>query len=291
MIKVYFVPATWITREYRLIRQGLENNSRIKLVDNEENSDFVFLFYTALGRGLQVIRGFRPDKTVFIDYHDQHNLVFGGSCLAYFKRSWVKGVLEGNYASKKPIDRPANFHPLTMAIMDEFIISERIARDIVLSCTIRPRIAGPNRGRVLDFMRKLNIQGRKQIGAFNAGHMTRFNAPDMRDYFRLLRRSRIVVTCNPSLWEGDHRTWEAFANGSLVFVDKMYTPMIHPFVDGKHCIFYEVSDSGLKKLEEQVLYFLKNTIEAEAIAKAGFAFAMKYHRTSNRIDEILDVIL
>jgi len=290
MVKVYFVPATWITREYRLIRQGLENNPRVELVDNERESDFVFLFYTALGHGPQAIRGFPPEKIVFIDYHDQHNLVFSGNCLAYFKRSWVKGVSQGNYTSKKPVDRPANFHPLMLAIMDEFIIDERIERDVALSCTIRPH-GGPDRVRVLNFMGKVNIQGRKQIGAFNRGSMFKFNAPDMRDYFRLLKRSRIIVTCNPSQWEGDHRTWEAFANGALVFVDKLYTPMVHPLVGEEHCIFYEASDSGLKKLGEQVLYFLKNIAEAEAIAKMGFDFTMKYHRTSNRIDEILDVIL
>jgi len=291
MVRVYYVPATWITREYRLIRQGLENNSRVELVDSEERSDFVFLFYTALGHGPQAIHGFPPKKIVFIDYQDRHHLFYSGDCLAYFKRSWVKEVLKGNYTTKVSINRRANFHPLTMAIMDEFIISENMMRDMVLSCTIRPYAGHLNRPRVLDFMRKLNIQGKKQIGAFNAGHMTRFNAPDMRDYFRLLRRSRIVVTCNPSQWEGDHRTWEAFANGPLVFVDRMYTPMTHPLVDGEHCIIYDASDTGLQELRAVILYYLKHTVEAEAIAKAGFDFTMKYHRASSRIDEILDIIL
>lgn len=288
MIKVYYVPSSFITREYRLIKQGLVNNSKVELVDNEKASDFVFLFYTALGQGPQSIRGFPPDKTIFIDYHDRHNWVFGGSCLAYFKRSWVKGVTEGNYTSKKPIDRPANFYPLTLAIMDEFIIDENIERDVVLSCTIRPYHR--NRPRVLEFVKKINIQGKKQIGALNQGTMRRFNDPDMREYFRLLKRSRIVVTCNPSKWEGNHRTWEAFANGALVFVDKMYTPMTHPLVDGKHCIFYEPSDSGLNELQKKILYFLEETEHADDIAKAGFDFTMRYHRASNRIDEILNVI-
>ena len=47
MVKVHYVPATWITREYRLIKQGLVNNPRVELVGNERESDFVFLFYTA----------------------------------------------------------------------------------------------------------------------------------------------------------------------------------------------------------------------------------------------------
>ena len=200
-------------------------------------------------------------------------------------------VKEKNYTIKRAIHRPSNFYPLMMAIMDEFIIGGNITRDLVLSCTIRPHAGHPNRPRVLDFIKKINIQGKKQIGELNRGTMSRFNAPDMREYFRLLRRSRIVVTCNPSQWEGDFRTWEAFANGALVFVDKMYAPMAHPLIDGEHCIIYEASDIGLQELRAMILYYLKNTKEAEAIAKTGFDFAMKYHRASNRIDEILDVIL
>ena len=98
------------------------------------------------------------------------------------------------------------------------------------------------------------------------------------------------MTCNPDKWEGDHRTWEAFANGPLVFVDRMYTPMVHPLIDGEHCIFYDLSDEGLEELRKKILYFLENPTQAEAIAKAGHEFTMKYHRASNRVDEILDVI-
>jgi hypothetical protein len=192
-------------------------------------------------------------------------------------------VMEKNYTSKRPISRPSNFYPLMTAIMDEFIINEDIERDVMLSCMIRPYHKHPNRLKALEFVKKINIQGKKQMGELNRGTMYRFNAPDMREYFRLLRRSRMVVTCNPS-------KWEAFANGALIFVDKMYTPMTHPLVDGKHCIIYEASDSGLKRLEEQILYFQKNTAHAEAIAKEGFDFTMKYHRASSRVDEILDVI-
>jgi len=66
--------------------------------------------------------------------------------------------------------------------------------------------------------------------------------------------------------------------------------MVHPLIDEKHCIFYEMSDSGLEKLRKKILYFLKNPVHAAVIAKTGHDFTMKYHRTSNRIDEILKVI-
>lgn len=288
MIKIYYVPSRKITREYLLIKQGLENNPRVELVDSESKAHFVFLFYTVLKHHPHFNKAFPPSKTVFIDYHDQPDLVFPVKCLAYFKRSWVKPL---THAIKQFLPRPSNFYPLTFAIMDEFIIEERLERDIVLSCTIRPHVRHPNRPTVLDFIKKMGIQGKTQIGELNSGNMNRFNEPDMREYFRLLRRSRIVVTCNPTKWEGDHRTWEAFANGALVFVDRMFTPLTHPLVNGKHCIFYEVSHSGLEELRRKISYFLEETGHAEDIALSGHKFTMKYHRSSNRIDEILEKIL
>lgn len=292
MIKIYYVPCFGGgTREYRLIKQGLVNNCRIELVDSKEESDFIFLFYYLSKHKEHYPQDFPPEKTIVIDYHDRSRWLSHVKCFAYFKRSWVVMIKnEEGYTTKKPIPRDSHLHPLTMAIMDEFIIKEEMERDITLSCPLRIKPGNPNRQRVLDLMRKMDIPGKTQIGQLNKGSMRAFNDSNMRDYFKLLRRSKIIVTCNPSRWEGDHRTWEAFANGALVFVDRMWTPLVHPLIDGKHCLFYDLSDKGLKILEGQILYALKNTSFTDRIAKAGHEFAMKYHRSSNRIDEILDVI-
>lgn len=296
MIKIYYVPTLGEgTREYRLIRQGLVNNPRVELVDNKEESDFIFQFYYLSKHGKHFPHDLPPEKTVLIDYSDKVHWLSHVPCFAYFKRSWPAMVREENYVSRTLIPRAPHLHPITMAIMDEFIIKEEMERDIMLSCTLRRHIhrkkyKHQNRIRVLDLLGRMNIQGKTYIEEFNKGTMHRFNAPDMRDYFKLLKRSRIVVTCNPDPWEGDHRTWEAFANGALVFVDRMWTPMIHPLIDGIHCIFYDLSDSGLRKLEKEILHFLECPDHANSIAKRGHEFTMRYHRTTNRIDEILDVI-
>lgn len=291
MIKIYYVPCYGGgTREYRLIKQGLENNPRVELVDNDKESDFVFYFYFIRKHKEHYTQEFPPEKTVVIDYHDRSQWVFPIRCFAYFKRSWVVKVAKEGYTIKKPILRPSHFYPLTMAIMDEFIIKEDMERDIVLSCPLRIKPGNPNRQRVLDLLRGMDIRGKTQIGQLNKGSMRAFNDLNMREYFKLLRRSRIVVTCNPSRWEGDHRTWEAFANGALVFVDRMWTPLAHPLIDGEHCIFYDLSDEGLKELRERILFYLEHGELAYDIARAGHDFTMRYHRTSNRIDEILDVV-
>jgi len=297
MIKIYYVPGFRKTREYMLIKQGLERNPRVKLVDKAEKSDFVFQFYYVKRHEEHYTERFPAEKTVVIDYHDNANWLSSVPCFAYFKRSNVQKVDRGNYVTKERIKRSSKFHPISFAIMDEFIsnphprITGNVERDLVLSCTLRKtRRPHFNRVRVLDFLTQLNIQGKKQIGNYTRGTMKRFNAPDMREYFRLLRRSRIVVTCNPDKWEGDHRLWEAFANGALVFVDKMYAPMKNKPINGTHCFYYELTNRGLRNLRKKLFYYMEHVAEAERIAKIGHDFAMQYHRPSNRIDEILDVI-
>jgi len=291
MIKIYYVPCYGDgTREYKLIRQGLVNNPRVELVDNREESDFIFQFYYLSRCAKYYPHDLPPERTVVIDYGDKVYWLSHVECFAYFKRSWVAPIRHEEYTTKKVIPRSLHLHSISMAIMDEFIIEEDMERDLALSCTLRIKPNHGNRARVLKFLERMNIQGNVQIGGLNRGQMQRFNAPDMRDYFKLMKRSRIVVTCNPTKWEGDHRTWEAFANGALVFVDRMFTPLTNPLIDGKHCIFYDLSDQGLANLKEKLLFFMKNPDLAETIAKEGHEFAMKYHRASNRIDEILDVI-
>lgn len=290
MIKIYYPSAYSITREYRMIRQGLINNPRVELVKNEKDSDFVFQFYYTSKHKKHYKETFCPDKTVFIDYHDGPEWVSSIKCKAYFKRSWVVPVIKGYGVIKESIKRPANFYPLTFAIMDEFIISEKVKRDIWLSCPLRLKNRHYNRLRVLETIARMGIKGKTQLGEFSPGTMRSFNDSDMKAYFKMLKRSRIIVTCNPNPWEGDHRTWEAFASGAFVFVDRMFTPLVHPLIDGEHCIFYDISGPGFDLLQEKIRYYIDKPSEAAAIAKAGYNFTMKYHRTSNRIDEILEKI-
>lgn len=291
MIKIFFTPTHRMGRDHLLIRQGIVNNPRTELVDNEKESDFVFQFYSVAKRSHHIHKDYPPEKTVYIDYHDSHSWVWKLECKAYFKRSWVKMVRHEDYVTKKLVPRPGNCYPISFAIMDEFIINESPRRDILLSCTLRIHRRHLNRIRVLESLESMKIPGKIQIGKFSKGQRWGFNDRCMREYFGLLKRSRIIVTCNPNPWEGDHRTWEAFASGALVFVDRMFTPMVHPLIDGKHCIFYDLSESGLKLLKEKINHYLDNPLEAEIVAKAGYDFTMKYHRASNRIDDILRIIL
>ena len=110
------------------------------------------------------------------------------------------------------------------------------------------------------------------------------------NYYRHLRDSKIVVTCNPSRWEGDFRLYEAFLSGALVMIDRMYILdwMPNTPVHGKHWIVY---DPGNKTDFMSKLSYYSNPAnidEAEAIAKTGYEFVLRHHMAVNRVDYILN---
>ncbi len=111
-----------------------------------------------------------------------------------------------------------------------------------------------------------------------------------KNYLRHLRDTKIVVTGNPSRWEGDFRLYEAFLSGALVFVDKMFILdfMPNPPVHGKHWVQYDPGDK--EDFMTKLAYYSDpaNLEEAEAIARAGYEFVLKHHMTVNRVDYILN---
>jgi spore maturation protein CgeB len=100
--------------------------------------------------------------------------------------------------------------------------------------------------------------------------------------------SRIIVTGNPSDWEGDFRLWESMASGALVFMDTMQTPAPFPLRHGETIVFYSTYNESdfLAKLH----YYLTHEEEARKIARNGYLHALRHHRTVNFIDYILKTI-
>jgi spore maturation protein CgeB len=106
--------------------------------------------------------------------------------------------------------------------------------------------------------------------SFGCYHMSTYQSKTMRE-------ARIVVTANPTGWEGDSRTWEALASGAMVMVDKLETPLPHPLLDKVHVVYFDSSDKeGFLKL---LKYYLDHPDEAKVIGINGHAHAVKYHRT------------
>ncbi|KAH8043588.1 hypothetical protein JL721_13092 [Aureococcus anophagefferens] len=75
------------------------------------------------------------------------------------------------------------------------------------------------------------------FGEFDTSQRNVISAP----YFALMRRARVVVTCNPGDWEGDFRTWEAVVPAPWCSWTAT-TPMPHAFVDGDDAYIYDNGD-------------------------------------------------
>lgn len=114
-----------------------------------------------------------------------------------------------------------------------------------MSCTLRVHETQPARSRVVSWVSEaveawgLSVSG-GVLGEVNTGQRREINT----GYFQTLGQARVIVTCNPSNWEGDFRLWEAMATGALVFVDEMHTPLPDPPIDGEHIVVYDNSDKG-----------------------------------------------
>jgi len=107
-------------------------------------------------------------------------------------------------------------------------------------------------------------------------------------YYNQMKKSKIIVTCNPTNWEGDWRLFESLSCKCLVFVDNMLTPVINPFITKKHLVYYD--PYKLDQLKEEILYYLNNKEELDKIADEGYDYTLKYHKPINRMNEILERI-
>ena len=66
-----------------------------------------------------------------------------------------------------------------------------------------------------------------------------------KKYFETMYNAKIVVTVNPSDWEGDFRLWETLATGAMVMVDPIYAPHPFPLLDGIHVVFFSNNNKTL----------------------------------------------
>jgi hypothetical protein len=281
MVNIYFKPCVKPPgRVYKLIAQGLHHHPSVNLVPSPEECNYIFYMYWAYEPHIR----FDPHKLVHIDFRDPLHPFLPQQCVAYFKRSWVDCRKVNSYFIKVPKKWPPHFHPISYCIMDEFAYPQKVSKDIDIGCYLRPNQT--NRVNILllllQWATEKGIQAR--LGPVNDKSRNVFD----QDYLQTLARTKILVTCNPDRWEGDSRTWEGFANKCLIFVDELYALKYHPLKNEEHCIFYRLGDE--RGLLDKLNYFIKNEKEASQIAYNGYKFTMAYHRTVNRIDEILSVL-
>ncbi len=296
MIKVYVPPIEKfeLNEDYgeinHVLKDGLRKNSKTELVKSYEECDYVFADFRHLipeRTGYTGdLRTFDSNKLIVIDYSDRAEL-YDIDCLHYFKRSSVnKG--QGRFR-----EYPKKIHHISYCIKNkwlDFNVKKNKKRDIDISVFFRERgqrVKGGmyNREVVASFVKQTFSDKNIWVGIANKdGEEGRINMGS--DYVDKMLNSKIVVNCNPDHWEGDYRLFESLSCGPLVLVDHMITPVKNPFENNKHLGYY----GSLEELRAMINDYLHFEETRKEVAYNGYKYSLEHHTTSNRIDEILEVI-
>ncbi len=280
-------PGLMVGELTNILIPGVVGNPRSVLVDNEENADYILLDFRHFEGGGYAVS--KPERTIVVDYCDQQDRIYSHHSALYFKRSVV------DRRSNRFVRYPRKVIPISYCVRPEYM-GRRFCfpgnRSIDVAVFFVPRqvpekARNHNRARVARFVREEFGDCNIHVGI--VGRVgPRGRNTFQRRYFELMTNSRIVVTCNPDRWEGDYRLFEALGSGSLVLVDRMLTPLAHPFVDGEHLVYYD--NDNLERLADSIREYLGDEERRRETALRGYEHAMQYHTPANRIDEIIDAI-
>lgn len=288
------------SNEVRLTHEGLTAHPRVSLVDDPESADYLVFCQNHLVDHCPHHTEFRPIKdkfkrnTIMLDFDDSPHMIYDRDDFGwklYFKRSCV------NRRTNQAIDYgELPILPTAYAVVDDMVEPPKNSdgeRPIAISCLFEDAVMDYEifrlgRSKLLKFAKRLatSYDYPMQIGLVSPCGPVGRSAIDKR-YKGCLFDSKIILHANPDHWEGDARTWEALSAGALVFVDRMCQPINHPLVDGKHVIFYDLTEEGMEELERKIIYYLNHDQERARIGRQGQAFVLERHRSINRINEII----
>ena len=281
------IPAELMLGELKnILIAGVHGNSRTSLCDDAEVADYVFVdFRHLINHGVCITH---PEKTVIIDYRDQPESIFSYPAMSYFKRSVVDPT------TRKFLQYNREVYPISYCVKDDYCrlgSLHKASRDIDIAVffdaeQIPDEAHDYHRTTIAQLIK--NEFGDLKIFVGLSGKNGKLGRNQFQQsYFELMTRSKIVVTCNPDRCEGDYRLFEALSSGSLVISDKMKTPVVNQFVDREHLVYYDKNELG--NLVDSIKGLLENDAERTKIAANGYKHAMRFHCTTNRIDEILQI--
>lgn len=268
---------------------------RIEIVENEEESDFIFCHRSDSSNNWFPPILNNQKKLVILDYTDSHyNSDYFDNYGYYFKRSCVIK----NGFSQRLIDKmsQSNFYSLPYSIkyvndkdVHEVLNLDNISKNIDITCFFSPGGYGNIRGQVsstiLNFCKRKNL--RYHIGQSGPDDIS-YNGREnfLKNYYEINKSSRIVVTSNHNNWEGDWRLYESLSVGTCVFVDKMLIPVKEPLIDGVHLVYY----TSIEDLENKLDYYINNPKLIDEMTIKSKEFVYKYHTPVYRMNYILDTI-
>jgi len=279
--------------EWELIKNGIETNINTELVNNENDADYVIYHgRNSWGWSKDFVNESKiknPDKAIIIDYHDSPNHVFSDDAKYYFKRSLVDKTLNKvNKYNRNIYHIPYCVRPdFLKYTIDKKTNDERNIDVGIYFDTNNNHIVNRNRVKVAKF-----INNSKKLSKYNihvglvSQHGKEWRHFVNDKYINKLIDSKIIVTCNPSLWEGDYRLYEALISGAVVFVDEM--KFKDGFADNENICFYDLNN--LESLESKLIYYLSNSELLIKSMNKNIENTMTNHLSKNLIDRILKVI-
>ena len=286
-------------RFYFLVREGLLHHPHIDLVESPAEADVV-VYLPESARWKKSECGDRSlmKKMVVLDEGDGPDLftldglVHGGAkeWLLYFKRSFVKRR-DGKFVGYMPyLLKHSAVLPMTYTIADAYVrpkFNFLKNRRYEVVTTLRGHAADPVRARVRGYVEeycKARALGKKCIlGQVNGASRRTVDG----NYLESMYQGKIVVTSNPSHWEGDFRLMEAIASGALIMVDTMRA-QTSPSSPRPHLIYYD--NHNKSDLWAKLDHYRDNADEARRVAITGYLHCMKYHRAVNLVDYIFRTV-
>lgn len=287
-------------RFYYLVNEGLLHHPNIVLVDDPDVADVIVLLpESSPWQKSECSRmGYRK-KTVILDETDGPNLLelpqqlHGGvrDWLLYFKRSFVRRR-NGEFMGYMPyLLKHSGVLPMTYTIVDAYVrptykfLKER---DMEIVTTLRGHAHDPTRLRIRnwveEYCKSRRIISRCIVGQVNQASRTVVSG----GYLESMYRAKIVITSNPSGWEGDFRLMEAIASGAMIMVDTMHVPRPYPLIHDNHLVYYD--DANQTDLFVKLDQYRLNQDRSRRIAITGYLHCMKYHRAVNLLDYIFRTV-
>ena len=278
--------------------EGFTTHPRTALVDKADDADLI-AWVTVRGGGSmeKEIPPSNYSNVVLLDYADECAVHQKRGelkhLIGYFKRSFVwrdkDSVFERNCSGTGDVTvLPFAYSGLEALVNKEMnkernVLITNVLRTYWDHNTVRKRVVEWTK----DFVDKHGLTNQSIVDNVGAGSSSsRFD----ESYLRHLADSKIIVTCNPWLWEGDFRLWEALLSGAMVMVDRMDIPewMPHPFEHKKHLVYYDTRNQS--EFNELLEYYIKHEDEARRIGEAGYQFVLDHHMAKDRVSYILDNI-
>ena len=265
----------------KILVDGVNSHDQLELVENEEESDYIFFDFRNAGNHVQF-----PQKTIMIDYSDSQKLLKGvyDKVFMNFKRSVCD-----KFPSRFHDYGDKNVIPISYIVKNEatkWDIKPLDKREIDVSVFFKP--SGRHYRNQISNAIKNNFSKKYKVHTGILGECGAAGRVSIqKDYYNAMLNSKIVVTCNPQGWEGDWRLFEALSCCPLVLVDRMITPVKNKFIDGEHLIYYDVDN--FEHLFRSVDYYLNRiAYDSQLIATNGKNHALQYHTAKGRMNEVLE---